>query len=168
MDGDTEELMRWVAEYESFEDWPWPLIYREIDNRFPGTKFLLTRRKDADTWFRSLCRHAERTGPTEIRKQVYGHEMPHGHRDDHVRVYEEHLRSVREYFSDRPDDLLEVCWEEGDGWAVLASFLGFENPGIAFPHENRHKGLRDRLAKLPRRMRQGLKHGARRILQIRK
>jgi hypothetical protein len=168
LDGDSQGLMQWLEQYDSFDDWPWPLIYREIDSRFPGTKFLLTRRKDPDTWFRSLCRHAERTGPTEIRKQVYGHEMPHRHRDDHIRIYEDHLRSVRKYFGNRPDDLLEVCWEEGDGWTELAAFLGLEKPDIAFPHENRRKGLRDWLIKLPKRVRKQVKHGARHMLHIRK
>jgi hypothetical protein len=168
LDGDIDGLMQWIEEYDSFEDWPWPLLYREIDNRYPGAKFLLTRRRDSDAWFRSLCRHARRTGPTEIRKHVYGYEMPHGHRDEHVRIYEDHLRSVRSYFSNRPGDLLEVCWEEGDGWAELSAFLGLEEPAISFPHENRRKGLRDRLKKLPKRIRRQLKHGARRMLHIRK
>lgn len=132
----VDELMESVARYDSFEDWPWPLVYQAIDQRFPDTKFILTRRKDAETWFDSICRHAHRTGPTDYRKFVYGHEMPHNHKADHVRVYEEHLQAVRDYFSDRPGDLLEVCWAEGDGWHELSSFLGFERPEIPFPHAN--------------------------------
>ena len=35
-----------------------------------------------------------------------------------------------------PDDLLEVCWENGDGWNELATFLGCELPTSPFPHAN--------------------------------
>jgi len=44
---------------------------------------------------------------------------------------------VREYFRDRPDDLLEVCWEEKHGWSELASFLNEAFPEVKFPHKNR-------------------------------
>ena len=36
--GDYKALLQWVKDHDSFEDWPWPLIYREIDEAFPGTK----------------------------------------------------------------------------------------------------------------------------------
>jgi hypothetical protein len=44
---------------------------------------------------------------------------------------------VRAYFAGRPDDLLEVCWEAGDGWKELASFLGQPVPALPFPHLNK-------------------------------
>ena len=34
-----------VPEYDAFEDNPWPILYRELDERFPGSKFILTRHK---------------------------------------------------------------------------------------------------------------------------
>ena len=46
-----EALMHIVERHQSFEDWPWPLVYREIDRRFPGTKFVLTRRTTPEAWF---------------------------------------------------------------------------------------------------------------------
>lgn len=132
-----DDLLVYISEYDSFEDWPWPLIYKVIDEKFPGTKFILTRRKDAEIWFSSLCQHADRTGPTDFRKCIYGYEMPHEHKAAHIRFYENHLDSVRDYFRKRPTDLLEVCWEEGDGWEKLSKFLGFECPNIPFPHANK-------------------------------
>ncbi len=137
---DTVSLMKWVGEYDSFEDWPWPLVYEHIDQTFPETKFILTRRVDSETWFQSLCKHADRTGPTIYRKFVYGHEMPYDYREEHLKIYEKHIASVRNYFRHRPGDLLEVCWEDGDGWVDLARFLGFDAPRIPFPHENKAPG----------------------------
>ncbi len=132
-----EGLLEHISHYESFEDWPWPLVYREVDQTFPGSKFILTRRKDAETWFGSLRKHAELTGPTKFRKVIYGYAMPHEHKEEHIQFYERHLQEVRDYFRARPDDLLEVCWEEGGGWTELSQFLGFERPDIPFPHANK-------------------------------
>lgn len=136
-DGDTEAVLRTMERYDSFEDWPWPLMYREIDRRFPDARFILTTRKDPDTWFQSLCRYAARTGPTDYRRHVYGHALPDGHRDDHVRVYVEHNEAVRRHFRDRPHKLLELCWELGDGWPELCGFLGVAAPARRLPHANR-------------------------------
>lgn len=132
-----EKLLAWVANYDSYEDWPWPLIFRDIDRAFPGSKFILTRRANPEVWFESLCKHAERTGPTIYRKYVYGFEMPHKHKSEHIRYYEGHLQTVREHFKDRPEALLEVCWEEGSGWTELAQFLDRPQPNVPFPHENK-------------------------------
>ncbi|OGS95976.1 MAG: hypothetical protein A3H31_03245 [Gallionellales bacterium RIFCSPLOWO2_02_FULL_57_47] len=134
---DYDGLLKLVGDFDSFEDWPWALIYKAIDERFPGAKFILTRRKDAETWFNSLCQHADRTGPTDYRKYIYGYEMPREHKAEHIFLYEKHLETVREYFRKRPSDFIEVCWEEGDGWKELSDLLDFECPNIPFPHANK-------------------------------
>jgi hypothetical protein len=137
MEGRMAPVWRTVRRYDCFEDWPWPLIYRELDQRYPGSKFILTIRLSSEIWMKSLMKHAERIGPTEFRKLVYGYEMPHGHEEEHIRFYEEHNRAVRNYFRERPDQFLEVCWEKGDGWPEICSFLGVplvtDEP---FPHLN--------------------------------
>ena len=135
--GRIEDILDETENYDSFEDWPWPLLYRELDLRFPDAKFILTLRRDANIWFDSLCRHSDRTGPTEARKIVYGHEMPHDFPEKHQEIYERHNREVEEHFRDRPDRLLKVSWENGDGWGKLADFLDREAPDIPFPHENK-------------------------------
>ena len=132
-----EGLLGIIEQYDSFEDWPWPLVFREIDEMVPGSKFILTLRESPERWYESLCKHSMRTGPTHIRKHIYGYEMPHGHKAEHIRFYDEHIDNVRSHFSGRPGDLLEVCWGKGDGWAELASFLGRSAPGLPFPHENK-------------------------------
>ena len=137
--GAIDELLERMERGDTFGDWPWNLLYREAAQAFPDAKFVLTRRINSATWFRSLCAHAERTGPTQFREAVYGHAMPHGHDDAHIRVYESHTRAVREWFAETPDRLLDVCWEEGDGWGVLAPFLGRETPTVDFPHEYKRR-----------------------------
>lgn len=136
-ENNIEGLLSMADGFDSFEDWPWPLVYREFDRRFPGSKFILTKRLNADAWFTSLCKHAARTGPTRFREAIYGYAMPEGHKAEYIRFYQDHLAAVRGYFANRPGDLLEVCWEDGDGWQKLSDYLGLPDPGVPFPHANK-------------------------------
>ena len=136
----NEEVLR----YDLFEDWPWPLIYEQLDRNFPGSKFILTVRKSDTTWLNSLKKHSLRTSPSEhCRKFVYGHNYPHGHEKAHLEFYRHHNDNARKYFSSREDQFLEVCWETGHGWQELCDFLGLEPPDVEFPHAN--KGARRRV-----------------------
>src|ERR1044072_8946295 len=58
----VDEVLARAEKFESFEDWPWLSICRELDQRFPGSRFILTVRKDAATYVRSLQGHHEREG----------------------------------------------------------------------------------------------------------
>lgn len=136
--GRPERALRVAKDFDLFEDWPWPLIFRELDERFPGSKFILTVRRDPETWLRSLSRHSLGTHPTgHCRKLAYGWHYPMGREQEHIDFYERHNDDVRSYFADRPGDLLEVCWGRGDGWDQLCGFLGRDIPDVPFPHANR-------------------------------
>ena len=125
--GRVAELLASMRAYDSFEDWPWPLLYREIDDYFPDARFILTTRRNADVWYRSLCNMAVRMGPfKDFERHIYGHAMPQGHRAEHLRYYCEHNRAVEAHFRDRPGKLLRVCWETGDDASSLAEFLGLQ------------------------------------------
>lgn len=152
--GDLTRAFAVAERFDLFEDWPWPLIFRELDERFPGSRFILTVRRDARTWLRSLKKHSLGTHPTRhCRKLAYGHHYPFGREREHLDFYERHNDAVRRHFADRPEDLLEVCWERGDGWAELCGFLGHEPPDAPFPHRNR--GV-DRRTSRPRRALNGI------------
>jgi hypothetical protein len=131
-----------ARKFETFEDWPWFEIYRELDRTFPNSKFILTRRKDTETYVTSLKGHHERQG---IRKEdfvkpyywdvVHGVEPAAWDYEKSAQRYERHNREVLEYFGDRVNkDLLVVCWEHGDGWAELGRFLNKAVPNEPFPH----------------------------------
>jgi hypothetical protein len=143
--GDIEPVLRYAEDFDSFEDWPWPLVYRELDARFPGSKFILTVRRSSDAWLQSLKKHALLTGPTEFRRIAYGFDQPDGHEAAHLAYYETHNRQVRDYFAARPGDFREMCWERGDGWSSLCKFLGHPIPNQPFPHANRSDRKRKRL-----------------------
>jgi hypothetical protein len=136
-EGKLEPIFKKIEHYDSFEDWPWPLMYKILDEKYPDSKFILTTRENPETWFHSLCKHADRTGPTQHRKIVYGHEMPHDFKEEHINFYNAHNEAVLKYFEKKPGKLLGVCWESGDGWQKVCAFLGKEVPDIPFPHLNK-------------------------------
>jgi hypothetical protein len=44
---------------------------------------------------------------------------------------------IKEYFKDRPDDLLVMNICAGEGWEILCPFLDCGIPKIPFPHKNK-------------------------------
>ena len=124
--GNIEALLTEMESYDSFEDWPWPLMYREIDARFPEAKFILTIRKTPEHWYQSLCKMAVRMGPlNDFEKHIYGFSMPQGQRKHHIEYYRRFNEEVEFYFRDRPEKLLKICWEDGEDQSKrLAHFLG--------------------------------------------
>ncbi len=133
-----DELLDSMEDYDSFEDWPWPLIYRDIDERFPDAKFVLTTRYTPEVWYRSLCKMAVRMGPMkDFEAHIYGHAMPHGRRDHHIEFYERHNREVLEHFADRPGKVLQLSWDRGGTAEDLAAFLGLTDVDTTPVHKNR-------------------------------
>ena len=138
--GELQGLRKVVDCHDSFEDWPYPLVFDQLDQLYPGSRFILTRRRSPEVWLRSLEAHSLRTDPTEgtrTRTLVYGWPYPQLNRRAHQSLYEEHLTRVRSYFVRRPNDLLEVCWEEEANWEALCTFLDLPFPSCPFPHANR-------------------------------
>lgn len=133
---DPHAALSLVPEYDAFRDNPWPLLFRECDQRWPGSKFILTRR-EITAWTRSVVRHFG-TRDTPMRELIYGVGHPFGnedlYRDRHLR----HVAEVRAWFRDRPDAFLEMDVSRGCGWMELCGFLGLEEPpeGTPFPHAN--------------------------------
>lgn len=135
-DRHLEPIMRVARHYDAFEDNPWFVLYRELDRRFPGSKFILTIRDEA-RWLDSACRYF---GPTrsDLRRWIYGDASPLGNEQRWAERYRSHNDAVTSYFSARPDDLLVVDWEHGDGWNELAAFLGRTPPSaLPFPHSTK-------------------------------
>ncbi|MBI1733490.1 MAG: hypothetical protein HYR49_12095 [Gammaproteobacteria bacterium] len=126
-----------AGQFDAFQDNPWPLLYREMDARYPGSRFILTTRPTGK-WIRSVVHYfADRHTP--MREWIYGagRGCPIGNEDVYIARYERHNREVREYFTNRPADLLEMAITEGEGWEKLCPFLGHAIPPEPFPHANR-------------------------------
>jgi Sulfotransferase domain len=152
--GRFDRILSVVERSDVFEDWPWILLYKELDQRYPNSRFILTIR-DTDSWWRSyqnmVATKTTRPDIGEIRKIIYGFEGGLQHKQAYIERYERHNAEVMSYFADRPNDLLVLDWEKGDGWAALCQFLGKPIPQLPLPHANAgtyrpwHRRLRDLL-----------------------
>lgn len=130
------ECLRHAQRHDAFEDMPWPLFWREVDEAFPRSKFVLLTRPE-DDWIDSVCNHF--TGaPTPMFRLVYGkgHEQPQVNRAHWTRTFQTHNAAVRTYFADRPNDFLEMDLTRGDGWEKLCCFLQLPRPTVPFPRRN--------------------------------
>lgn len=111
------------------EDSPWFFLYEELDRVYPDSKFILTLRKSSDAHAHSNWQHTLRYGQRELSEK-----------EERIAItrkrYESHNSAVRSYFADRPEDLLEICWEKNEGWEKLCPFLGVDIPLVPIPHAN--------------------------------
>jgi hypothetical protein len=135
-----------LNEYDGAVDTPIAPYYAQLDRIYPGSKFILTIR-DKNSWLRSAESHWKRITEEKRRKgelnkfREFIHAVIYGtidfNPDRFSWVYDTHERNVRQYFADRPDDLLilDICG--GDSWEKLCGFLDLEVPQIPFPDENR-------------------------------
>ena len=134
--GNFKPVLKTMESWDAVRDIPWYKIYRELDERVPDCKFILTVRED-EAWYRSVSRSIG-----EIKRAngewVYGRGkgLPKYNKENTLHVYHKHNREVLEYFEDRPNDLLVLNIAAGDGWDKLCEFFGKEIPEIPFPHKN--------------------------------
>jgi len=132
-----------IHQYELFSDNPIPLLYPELDNRYPHSKFILTTRP-VDDWLKSVQWLFEvgittlpsnlRQAGDDIHQQFYGRTT--FDTDHFCAFWHNYHAQISTYFQNRPQDLLIIDFTRGDGWEQLCSFLGLPIPSTPFPHRN--------------------------------
>ncbi|WP_373528649.1 sulfotransferase family protein [Nostoc sp.] len=144
--------LTWAAfdSHDAASDLPVACRFKELDERYPGSKFILTIR-DMRGWLQSCADHfGHRVKleqfPVQLRvifmwhrQQVFG---TVGY--DPVlfeEAYLRHLEHVQQYFLSRPQDLLVLNICVGEGWKKLCPFLGYPILEVPFPHSNRASSL---------------------------
>ena len=140
-----------LERYYAASDMPIPLLYRELDALYPGSKFILTVR-DENKWADSVERL---WSPAHNPKRWMWDEYPFSHRihtalygqrnfnrQIFLARYRRHNAEVRAYFKDRPEDLLVMDMDAGAGWQELCGFLKAPVPAIPYPRENHLKEKR--------------------------
>ena len=129
-----------VLNHQAVVDTPVAIGYQFLDLMFPGTKFILTDRPEAD-WLRSCETYWQRylSNQTEFCRKLHTglYRSVNFSKEKFSEARKRHLQGVKEYFAERPDDLLEIRICEGQGWEPLCKFLGRPIPAVPFPHENR-------------------------------
>lgn len=135
-------------------------FYPQLDNAYPNSKFILTVRNE-EKWLNSWERQISRSPGWEPIKICKNHiiektknfdkntfEMSNAlvrisifgscvfNKEQLIYIFRLHKKNVCEYFKDRPQDLLIMDIDNGDGWDKLCGFLNMRIPeGIKFPHQ---------------------------------
>ena len=159
---DFRRIVLYCYTAQAFQDVPFslPFTFQAVDQKFPGSKFILTVRDSPEQWYNSLIRfHAAKFGrngrlPTiddlEAATYVYRGWMYESTRlirdipaDDPynkdllISHYNAHNNAVLEYFRRRPQDLLVLNVAEPSAYDKLCDFLGKPRMHKEFPWENR-------------------------------
>lgn len=132
--GDIAELKKMTELFDAFQDAPWFLYYKEFDQWYPGSKFILTIR-DSHSWWKSFLNYF-RDEHKPLFEYIYGFDNPAGHEKTFVERFEKHNHEVLDYFENRPNDLLIVDVGEDDALQKLSTFLGRSTSYIKMPHAN--------------------------------
>lgn len=158
---DFRRLFLYCRTAQAFQDVPFglPFTFQALDQRFPGSKFILTIRDNPGQWYDSLTRfHARMFGhgrvpamkdletasylrpgaAAEANRLI--HNTPADdpyNREALIADYNAHNNAVREYFRHRPGALLVLNVAAPDAYRRLCEFLG--KPGLdrPFPWVNR-------------------------------
>lgn len=144
------------AGYRSTVDWPSAAYYRQLAERYPAAKVILTER-DADRWFDSTQATifggrstdeglAARTDPWgRMVYKIINQDTFAGNTRDRaaaIAVYRAHNDEVRRTI---PPERLLVC-QAGEGWEPLCRFLGVDVPDTPYPEANTKEEFQARVA----------------------
>ena len=132
-----------IEHFDAFSDVPFPALYRELDARYAGSRFILVRR-DLERWWDSLVRHwrldryclrplhpyeylqYSNYTTTELRYATIAD------KELFLRLHAQHLEAVTDYFSGGDDRLVSVDLEDPGIAAKLSAFLGVSSE-VPFP-----------------------------------
>ncbi len=140
-DNRMDALRAITQKFDSFDDEPWAHSYRSLYEWYPDGLFILTKRKSSEAWYNTFCTHCRRIPHNDHRSYFFGYEQPFDHKESYIDAYEKHNAEVLEFFKDKPEQLLVLCWENGDGWKELCSFIGAPMPSGPLPHANKKPPL---------------------------
>jgi len=131
---DYKEILAHAEKYDSLNDNPWYFMYKELDQKFPDSKFILMLRDEGD-WIDSCKRYFKNTS-TPFRMFLYGKGSPMGNEKRYLTVYKKHNLDVLEYFKDRMSDLLILNLKDSDKEEKIKQFLNISSDK-KFPHLNK-------------------------------
>lgn len=112
--------------YDAFSDYPISYIFKELDESFPGSKFILTVR-DTEAFAKSYMNYFKGTYLEKTPEEM----------EEAKKKYENHIKEVKEHFKNRPDQLLVMNITAGEGWEKLCEFLDKPTPDKEFPCKNK-------------------------------
>ena len=146
---------------EFFQDIPFslPYTFQAMDMYFPSSKFILTIR-DSESWYKSMYDfhlrdtvHGNKAKSLEMLKdatycykgfaydtKALVYDLPNDepyHKETLINHYDFHNKMVKDYFRNRPEDLLVLEVSEAGAYKKLCDFLGKPCASVDFPWENK-------------------------------
>ena len=145
---------------DAFQDFPFslPYTFQAVDYAFPGSRFILSVRDDADEWYRSLIRFQQKrlgvhdkitkehlvNDPYRYRGFMWDanriiYDTPEDDPYDEAILKQHYLRhnqAIVKYFQFRAD-LLVINLKEPGSYGRFCAFLGVEPRYAEFPWLNR-------------------------------
>ncbi|NNJ82851.1 MAG: hypothetical protein HKP11_11695, partial [Flavobacteriaceae bacterium] len=132
------------------QDTPWFLLYHQLYELYPNARFILTEREEK-AWLKSVQGHFGRDA-YPYHAYIYGTVDSIANGDVYLKKYREHNAAVRNYFYDKPGQLLIIDLPNlRQPWSVISEFLDVKRPKFSFPHANKEDSrgkLTTRLKKL--------------------
>jgi hypothetical protein len=119
-------LLHGIEEYDAYSDHPIDWTYKILDKLYPKSLFIFTERRDREAWIRS--KHILATASRTPHRPIQWAES-----------YDNHFKDVKEYFKNRPKDILFIDICDGEGWEKLCPFLEVDVPKEPFPHAGKSK-----------------------------
>lgn len=138
-----------LEKYYALTDLPLALIYKELDEAYPNSKFILTVREEVG-WLRSIQNHFKHeTNPFRkdwendafthrLHQELYGRKS--FDLDVFLARYRRHNAEVMEHFKHRPESLLVMDMGHKNHWERLCRFLDMPLPACDYPRELVTKG----------------------------
>jgi len=160
--GELYTVLGLGGRFDALQDLPWAALFYELDQAFPGSRFILTKR-DEQAWLSSALRHFD-SMHIPLHAWLYGAGVIRGNEELYLDRYRRHNREVMNYFANRQDNILVLDLARGDSWKELCGFLGDPVPNRPFPHANKGAqslNAKDRAINVLRR---GTPHAARRAV----
>jgi hypothetical protein len=133
--GREEDVFDLIGEFDAFDDFPYPYLYKQCAERYPDSLFVLTVRRSPERWLESLRSHNMVMGPTDAFLLAYGCYSVEGNETRLADLYTQHIEEARRFFAGT-NRFLEICWEENDNARKLAAFLGVHPREVRIPVAN--------------------------------
>jgi len=125
-------IWKYIEKYSVITDDPFPFIYKEIYNRYPDSKYILTYR-DPNTWLDSFRFGFEKdwNGLFKIKQALYPFRNIQDNKDQIKEIYNDLNNDILSFFSYRNNFLhfdidLLYCLDRKEKWELMANFLEVE------------------------------------------
>jgi hypothetical protein len=126
------KLLHYLDEYDAYTDVPFYKYYTMLDEQYPESLFILSKR-DPYKWIRSRMALDALVAKKLPDRQSDEPRMKNS--EKMLEFMETHHRNVEKHFHDKPNLLtIDVC--AGEGWEKLCPFLDRPVPDRPFPKMN--------------------------------